>query len=188
VRGEGGVGGIISPTLANFTLNGLEDAITRAVAKDYSVTNYGRIYLGQILDQDGKKRSKMISSQLFCVRYADDFIVTARSSRMITSTIRPCVEEFLRERGLRLSPEKTKVLSVRNSDKINFLGYTFQYQEKFSNKYNLFHDNTGQEGIACYPQKEKVQELLSKLKQIFKSSQNSTAYTLISKLNPIIRG
>ena len=182
------VGGIISPTLANFTLNGLEDAITRAVAKDYSVNNYGRIYLGQIWGQDGKKISKMIFSQLFCVRYADDFIVTARSSRMITSIIRPCVEEFLRNRGLRLSPEKTKVLSVRNSDKINFLGYTFQYQEKFSNKYNLFHDNIGQEGIACYPKKEKVQELLSKLKQIFKSSQNSTAYTLISKLNPIIIG
>ena len=181
-------GGIISPTLANFTLNGLEDAITKAVAKDYPVTYYGRIYLGQILGKDGKKRGKLISSQLLCVRYADDFIVTGRSSRMITSTIKPCVEEFLRVRGLSLSPEKTKVLSVRNSDKINFLGYTFQYQQRFSNKYNLFHDNIGQEGIACYPQKGKVQELLSKLKQIFKSSNNLTAYTLISKLNPIIRG
>jgi len=183
-------GGIISPTLANFTLNGLEPTIMKAVKEQYSVGPcFARgIYVGQVVNNDGKKVVKHLSPQVICVRFADDFIVTARSKRMITSAIKPCVAKFLAERGLTLSSEKTKILSVRKSDKINFLGYTFQYQERFSPKYKRFRDRAGREGIACYPQKEKVTKFLSKLKAIFKTSYNLTAYSLIAKLNPIIRG
>src|SRR6185295_3537496 len=49
-------------------------------------------------------------------------------------------------------------------------------------------DRIGREGIACYPQKQKVARLLSKLRTIFRTSYNWTAYSLIAKLNPIIRG
>jgi RNA-directed DNA polymerase len=180
-------GGIISPTLANFTLNGLEPTIMKAVKEQYSVGSRG-IYVGQVVNSDGRKVVKHLTPQVTCVRFADDFIVMARSERMITSVIKPCVEQFLAERGLTLSVEKTKILSVRKSDKINFLGYTFQYQERFSPKYKRFRDRAGREGIACYPQKERVSKFQSKLKAIFKTSYNLTAYSLIAKLNPIIRG
>lgn len=140
------------------------------------------------MNRDGKRVVKHLTPQVACVRYADDFIVLARSLRMIINVIKPCVEQFLVERGLTLSVEKTKILSVRKSDKINFLGYTFQYQERFSPRYKRFRDRNGREGIACYPQKEKVARLLNKLRTIFKTSYNLTAYSLIAKLNPIIRG
>lgn len=135
-----------------------------------------------------KTKYKFLSTQLATIRYADDFIVLARSRRMIEEVIRPAVENFLSERGLTLSPEKTKVLSIRKSDPIDFLGYTFKYIPRISHKYGLFHDRTGRPGIACYPQTKKVQAIIAKLKAIVNKSINISAYELIAKLNPIIRG
>jgi RNA-directed DNA polymerase len=45
-----------------------------------------------------------------------------------------------------------------------------------------------QSGIALFPNKVKVAAVIDKLREIFRSSQNRTAYELISILNPIIRG
>jgi len=148
------------------------------------------IYIGKntkSLETD-KTRYRFLSTQLATIRYADDFIVLARSRRMIQEVIRPAVEAFLGERGLVLSPEKTKVLSVRRSEPIDFLGYTLKYIPRISHKYGLFHDRTGRPGIACYPQKKKVMAILAKLKDIIGKSTNLNAYELIAKLNPIIRG
>lgn len=68
-------GGIISPTLANMTLDGLERAVRNAVP---------------------------LRSRVNFVPYADDFIVTGKSKRLLEENVRPAVEEFLAERGLTL--------------------------------------------------------------------------------------
>lgn len=73
-------------------------------------------------------------------------------------------------------------------EKLHFLGYTFQYFNKILPKYKLFHDNQGKEAIACYPKREKYQEIIKKIKKIFLSNNNADAYTLIAKVNPVIRG
>jgi len=189
--GESGTpqGGILSPTLANHTLNGLESDIEQAVAGKYKVRNRG-IYIGKNVNgsDTDKTKYKFISTQLATIRYADDFIVLARSRRMIEEVIRPAVEQYLRERGLTLSPEKTKVLSIRRSEPVDFLGYTFKYIPRISNKYGLFHDRTGRPGIACYPQKNKVRAIIAKLKGVVDKSVNQSAFELIAILNPIIRG
>ena len=91
-------GGIISPTLANLTLNGLEKAVEEAVNEDYRVGKRG-IYIGKII-KDGKIRYERVSTNLFTVRFADDVIILARSKRMIEETIKPCVSKFLAIRGL----------------------------------------------------------------------------------------
>jgi len=182
-------GGIISPTLANFTLNGLEKAIFDGASKVYEVQGQGKHKKLYIKRKNKERRNyPQYGLQLSCIRYADDFLVIARSKRFIIKAVKPAVETFLKERGLYLSVEKTKILSVRASNKINFLGYTFQYQKFFKPKYKLFHDRIGQEGIACYPNKEKFLEIRTKIKKIIMNSLNISAYELITKLNPIIRG
>jgi RNA-directed DNA polymerase len=90
-------GGIISPTIANMVLDGLEDTVRRAVPRRCRV-NF--------------------------VRYADDFIITGKSKAILEDTIRPAVAGFLGERGLELSPEKTVVTHIR--DGFTFLGQTFR--------------------------------------------------------------
>ena len=46
------------------------------------------------------------------VRYADDFVVTGASKEILESEVRPWIEAFLAQRGLRLSPEKTRVTHI----------------------------------------------------------------------------
>lgn len=90
-------GGIISPTLANMTLDGLEKAIHAAVPRRVRV-NF--------------------------VRYADDFIITGKSKTILENNILPAVVEFLNPRGLTLSEEKTKITYIKNG--FTFLGQTFR--------------------------------------------------------------
>lgn len=130
----------------------------------------------------------MLAFNIKTVRYADDFLVIATSRRIVEKFIRPAVEKFLAERGLRLSPEKTKIFQMASGQELNFLGYTFKYRDNWSKKYSFFKDRIGEPGIALYPQKAKVQSIIDKTRLIFKNGQNLTSYQLIAKLNPIIRG
>jgi len=98
-------GGIISPTLANVTLNGLElDLLAHLDAK------YGK----------GKAKKLKIN----VIRYADDFVITGTSKEVLESEIRPWIEVFLAKRGLQLSPEKTRVTHI--DDGFDFLGWNFR--------------------------------------------------------------
>jgi len=117
-------GGIISPIIANFVLNGLEEAIINSIK---SITG-GKDFRKNIY-KDGA-RVKMLSFKLKTVRYADDFIVIATSRRIIEEFIKPRIILFLKERGLRLSEEKTKIFQIKSGEELNFLGYTFKYREK----------------------------------------------------------
>ena len=53
-------------------------------------------------------------SRVNFVRYADDFIVTGKSKHLLEENVRPAVEEFLAERGLTLSAEKTAITHIKN--------------------------------------------------------------------------
>ena len=58
------------------------------------------------------------------IRYADDFVVLARSRRQLETIVLPKLREFLEMRGLRLSPEKTRI--VRDTEGFDFLGRHFK--------------------------------------------------------------
>ncbi|MEE2474350.1 reverse transcriptase domain-containing protein, partial [Pseudomonas aeruginosa] len=90
-------GGIISPTLANLTLDGLEPMLLR-----------------RYLKRNWNKQKVNI------VRYADDFIITGATKEVLETEVRPMVEEFLAKRGLTLSPEKTNITHI--DDGFDFLG------------------------------------------------------------------
>jgi len=76
-------GGIISPTLSNLTLDGLEKEL-----KPFRI------------------------HKVNFVRYADDFIVTGKSKELLEQRIKPVIIRFLKERDLTLSEEKTKVTHI----------------------------------------------------------------------------
>lgn len=98
-------GGIISPTLANMTLNGLEAGLIA----------YLKARLGS---------AKAAKLKVNVVRYADDFVVTGASREVLEDEVRPWVVSFLAERGLKLSEAKTSVVHVR--DGFDFLGWSFR--------------------------------------------------------------
>jgi RNA-directed DNA polymerase len=95
-------GGIISPVIANLTLDGLE----RELRKEFPLT----------FEQSKDK--------VYWSRYADDFVITGKSKQLLEERVRPLVQRFLEERGLELSPEKTTVTSIENG--FDFLGQTLR--------------------------------------------------------------
>lgn len=98
-------GGIISPTLANMALNGLETGL-----KDHLYRTLGYV--------------KAQQAKVNLVRYADDFVVTASSQEVLEQHVRPWVESFLATRGLELSAEKTRITNI--SAGFDFLGWNFR--------------------------------------------------------------
>lgn len=177
-------GGIISPSLANFTLNGLESAIMNSI---HPITKSKDKRISVRLKDGSKTR---IASGLAYVRYADDFVVLARSKHLIRNYVLPSIKNFLEVRGLKLNETKTKIFRlVDENAQLDFLGYTFKYQKKWRIKPGIFYSqHAGSRGIALYPNKEKVHDIIQHIKFIFKVSSNLDAYNLIAKLNPIIRG
>jgi len=97
-------GGIISPTLANITLDGLE-AILKKQFKAH-------------------RRGGYTCYKVNLIRYADDFIITGKSKELLENEVLPVVREFLNARGLTLSEEKTKITHISNG--FDFLGYNIR--------------------------------------------------------------
>jgi RNA-directed DNA polymerase len=92
-------GGIISPALANWTLDGLQ----RLLAERFAETSTGpRKY------------------KVHLVRYADDFVITGTSKELLRDHVQPLVAHFLNERGLELSHEKTQITHIEAG--FDFLG------------------------------------------------------------------
>src|SRR6266852_6555697 len=62
------------------------------------------------------------------MRYADDFIITGNSKEWLERNVKPAVVEFLAERGLVLSPEKTKVTHIGKG--FDFLGWNIRVRHE----------------------------------------------------------
>jgi len=103
-------GGIISPTLANVALNGLENQL-----------------LAHLRAKLGVVKTKKLKVNV--VRYADDFVITGSTPELLTDEIKPWVEQFLAVRGLSLSTEKTRIVNI--AEGFDFLGWNFR---KYSGK------------------------------------------------------
>ncbi len=88
-------GGVISPLLSNIGLHGLETMV----------------------QTHNKKK-------LGIVRYADDFIITAKTRSELEAII-PTLKQWLIERGLELSTEKTKLVHI--DEGFNFLGFNARH-------------------------------------------------------------
>ena len=188
-------GGIISPTLANLTLNGLEKVVLESIwpitkSKDQRM----KIKPSKLRRNKGpgttvENKNKKISLGVQIVRYADDFVVIARSKHIIMRYIKPKVEQFLSQRGLILSPEKTKLITLQNeTTELNFLGYSLKYKKRWTAKRSLVKEHIEQSAIALLPQRKKITAFNKALRKIIRENQNKTAYELIAQLNPKIRG
>lgn len=138
-------GGIVSPALLTVTLSGLEAALQAAVHP---------------------KRDKV-----HLCTYADDFIITGATKELLAETIRPVVESFLMQRGLVLSPTKTRITHINEG--FDFLGVNIR---KHKGK------------LLCKPAKGNLKAFLQNIRDTIKSNATAKTENLIHILNPKIRG
>ena len=184
-------GGIISPTLRNFTLNGIEERVLKSI---YPINNgYSRkqIKVKGLIEGRTTAQPMSVKMDVSIVRYVDDFVVIAKSKNILNKYVTPAITDFLKERGLCLSAHKTKTFTLAHKNtQLDFLGYTFKISTKrFLNKTTkrtmVWEDSVNV--IVLFPNKDKVRKFIKKLKEIINNSQNLSAIELITKLNPMIR-
>ncbi len=137
-------GGIASPCLANIALDGLEDTILAL----------------------GKQKDK-----LHFIRYADDWICTASSREILEEKVLPTVANFLKERGLELSQEKTLITHI--DEGLDFLGFNLR---KYEGK------------LLIKPGKKGIKAFLTDIRETIASNRTIKAGNLIRILNPKIQG
>ena len=146
-------GGTISPVLMNMTLDGLERV------------------LKERLPTRKMRNGKTHFNKMNFIRYADDFIITGETPEFLRNDVLPIVKEFLKERGLELSPEKTVITHI--DEGFDFLG---QNVRKYNGK------------LLIKPSKTAIKSFLIKVRNIIKGNKGTSQELLIRKLNPVIRG
>jgi RNA-directed DNA polymerase len=164
-------GGVISPLLANIALHGMEEAL-----KVYKRLPNGT----DIVTTQGVKYDKQGLSvgQLAVVRYADDFVVFCES-RERAEEVLEILKNWLYDRGLRLSTEKTRIVHL--SEGFDFLGFTVRrYKRPRSTR-------TGWK-LLITPSKASVRRLRERLRQEWYGLKGRNVATVLRRLNPIIRG
>lgn len=137
-------GSVCSPMLANTVLDGLEEKLKRLARQEEKV-NY--------------------------IRYADDFVVTAASKEVLESPVKSTITAFLRERGLELSLEKTKITPI--DEGFDFLGFNLR---KYKGK------------LLIKPAKKGVKTFLQEIRKTVRSMRTARVDHLIRKLNQKIQG
>lgn len=137
-------GGIASPALANMALDGLEEIARRAVPSHQKV---------------------------HVVRYADDFIITGASKEVLEMKVKPAIVTFLKERGLELSEEKTRITHI--DDGFEFLGFNVR---KYAGK------------LLIKPSKEAIKSFLERIRELIRANVATKTEGLIRQLNRTLRG
>jgi len=145
-------GGAISPTLCNMVLDGLEDVLQ---ARFRRTTRKGKAY----------------DPKINYIRYADDFVITGESKELLESQVRQVVEEFMTERGLQLSEEKTVVTHINEG--FDFLGFNVRKYGK---------------AVLIKPAKKNVKAFMGRIRKKIKALRAAPQEQLIWELNPMIRG
>ena len=145
-------GGTISPVICNMALDGLELLLKKLFKRQW-------------------KDGRMYNPKVSLARYADDFIITGESRELLEREVLPLVRNFMTERGLALSEDKTVITHI--DDGFDFLGCNIR---KYRGK------------LLTKPSKENVYRFLSKVRGVIQQHKASTQEELIRVLNPIIRG
>jgi RNA-directed DNA polymerase len=143
-------GGPISPTVMHRTLAGIDTLVREHYP---SHTRRGR------------------KAQVHIVPYADAVISTGSAPELLAKEITPLVATFLQQRGLELSPEKTRITPIENG--VDFLGH------------NVRKDKGK---LLIKPAPKSVQALLDKVRGVIKTHQQAATSPRIGQLNPIIKG
>lgn len=141
-------GGIISPLLANIALWQLEYAFNKVI-----------------------KVNAKHAEKITLVRYADDFIILARSKAAL-GRVFPKLTKFLRSRGLQLNRQKTQLR--KRTEGIEFLGFQIVH---YKNK-----------SVWTQPSVKSCRRFRQNIKSLLDTNKQIPTTELIKRLNRMTKG
>ena len=159
-------GGILSPLLANIALSALDEHFDAQWREQMSTWH----------QRDRRKRSGEANWKL--IRYADDFVIVVNGSRQHAETLRHSVADLLAPLGLRLSPEKTRVVGI--DEGFVFLGFRIQRRRK---------RGTTKRYVYTVPSPKAIQSIKDRVSAAtYRSTLNQDFDLLLRRLNRMLVG
>jgi RNA-directed DNA polymerase len=134
---------LLSPLLANIALSVLDDHFIR----HWQTT--------MAIEQQRQKRRRQGLANYRLIRYADDFVVLVTGEQEHAQAIRDEVATVLAPMGLRLSPEKTRVVHI--DDGFDFLGFNIRRMRKRGSHKRYVYTRPSAKAIASI--KERIRTL-----------------------------
>lgn len=176
-------GGILSPLLANITLNEFdwwiakqwEERDAKELQHHYrpnGAWDKGNIY--------SKLRKSTNLKEIYFVRYADDFKIFCRNEKE-ANKVYWATKKWLEERlKLPISTEKSKVTNLQKQES-EFLGFTMKLHQKGSKKVAFTH--------VCPKAEETIKKKLkTQLKNIQSAPDGKERFRTVSKYNAMVMG
>jgi RNA-directed DNA polymerase len=112
------------------------------------------------------------------IRYCDDFVIVVQGERHHAEALRQEVADVLATLGLRLSPEKTRVVHI--DEGFDFLGYSIRRQRK---------RGTSKYYVYTKPSKKAIQAIKDKVKvKTYRATRHQDLDKLITSLNQMLTG
>ena len=102
---------------------------------------------------------------------ATRLVITGASQALLENEVKPLVVQFLKERGLALAEEKTRIVHIDQG--FDFLGFSIR---KYNGK------------LLIKPAKSSIAAVKDKVRGIFRVGASLPQDALIRRLNPVIRG
>ena len=159
-------GGILSPLLANIALSVLDDEFMRRWNQDMPD------------EQHRQKRARHGLASYRLVRHADDFVVLVHGSREDAQALMGDVAGILGPMGLRLSKEKTHVVSI--DEDFDFLGFTIRRMRKRGSQKRF---------VYTWPSAKAVASVKARIKTMtYRHTLNQDSGYLMEYLGRVLRG
>ena len=159
-------GGILSPLLANIALSGLDEHFDQQWQQEMG-TKWRRA-----------KRREYGLGNWRLIRYADDFLLMVSGERHHAEALREEVASVLAPLGLRLAPDKTRVVHI--DEGFTFLGFDIRRQrQRGTQKYCVY----------TKPSKKAIQAIKDKVQaKTYRSTRHWELAELLVSLNRTLRG
>ena len=162
-------GGILSPLLANIALSVLDEHFTQQWD-----TETGK--MGSPARRAKRKRDGLGNWRL--IRYADDFVLLVSGDSHHAEALREEVSAILTPVGLRLAPEKTRVVHI--DEGFDFLGFHIRRMRK---------RGTNRHHVYTTPSRKSIQKVRDRVRdKTCRSTLNTDLDELIVSLNRSLRG
>jgi RNA-directed DNA polymerase len=156
-------GGILSPLLANLALSVLDEHFEQLWQRHRNPT----------ARKDFRRKG---GATFRLVRYADDFVVMVFGTREYADRLWDQVTAVLEPAGLRLAPDKTRVVHI--DEGFDFLGFRIRRdRQKGSDRYFIY----------SYPSKKALASVKAKIKAATQKS-NAPLDKVLKRLSTIVRG
>jgi RNA-directed DNA polymerase len=158
-------GGILSPLLANIALSVLDEHFARKWEA------LGPQWTRAKLIRQGVAAMKL-------VRYADDFVIMVRGSKVDVEKLWDELPGVLAPIGLRLSVEKSGTCHI--DEGFDFLGFRIQRRS--------WKGRTGKKAVYTYPSKRSLNAIIDKVRTLTRRARHRTLADLLATVNPVLRG